>query len=108
MIQQTTVVHIRQVPNAMYIGRSKTKPNHFGNPFSHLDLAHTIKVPDREASITAFQEWLEGNSKWAHIEPDRRAWILENLQSLKGKQLGCFCAPQSCHGDVYVTMLQQS
>ena len=62
-MKKTTVVHIRKVPNARYIGRSKTTANHFGNPFSHLNLAHTIKVPNREASITAFKQWLEGELK---------------------------------------------
>jgi hypothetical protein len=35
-----------------------------------------------------------------------RAWLLANpelfskLPELKGKVLGCWCAPKACHGDI--------
>jgi hypothetical protein len=35
-----------------------------------------------------------------------RAWLLSNLElvkrlpELKGKTLGCWCAPEMCHGDI--------
>ena len=35
-----------------------------------------------------------------------RAWLLANpellekLPELKGKVLGCWCAPEACHGDI--------
>ena len=100
----TSVVHIRK-ENAFYIGRKKGHANHYGNPFSHLTLPNAIKVSSREASITAFREWLEGLEKWSHVEQKRRTWILANMHEFKGQKLGCFCAPKSCHGDVYVSML---
>ena len=26
--------------------------------------------------------------------------LLKAIPELKGKRLGCYCAPQSCHGDI--------
>ena len=108
MKYKTTVVRIREVPKAIYIGRERNRPNHFGNPFSHLNLNHTIKVESRQASIIAFREWLQGDPKWSNVEPDRREWILKNIQRLRGQQLGCFCAPKPCHGDVIAAWLEQT
>lgn len=32
-------------------------------------------------------------------------WISE-LKKLEGKSLGCFCKPESCHGDVLVWLIK--
>jgi len=108
MNTNTTVINIRTNKNGTYIGRKKGVQFHFGNPFSHLNLAHTIKVPNRETSIAAFKQWLDGDPRWVHVEPERRTWILANLHTLKGKRLVCFCAPKGCHGDVYVSLLHRN
>ena len=49
-----------------------------------------------------FELWLKDGTSFNcpdATEP-RRQWILSNIAALKGKKLGCFCAPQRCHGDV--------
>jgi hypothetical protein len=33
--------------------------------------------------------------------------LLDSLDELKGKVLGCWCKPKSCHGDVLVELLEQ-
>jgi hypothetical protein len=33
--------------------------------------------------------------------------LLAQLESLRGKTLGCWCSPQSCHGDVLVELLSR-
>lgn len=33
--------------------------------------------------------------------------LLKDLEELRGKRLGCWCAPGPCHGDVLVELLQQ-
>lgn len=35
----------------------------------------------------------------------RDFWISE-LRKLEGKNLGCFCKPESCHGDVLVWLFE--
>jgi len=88
-----------------YIGR-KDSDEHFGNPFSHKksDIAQ-VKVKTREESIDLFRKWILGE-KNCDIEPDRRLWILDNLERLRGKNLVCFCSPKPCHGDVYLELLE--
>lgn len=67
-------------PTYVYIGR----PSKWGNPFV-IGFHGT-----REEVITRYKAWIQGR-------PDLLAAIpLE----LKGRQLGCWCAPQPCHGDV--------
>lgn len=96
----TTVVNLRFQPYDVYIGRLRGIDEHFGNPFSHVgsSLAR-VRVQTREDAIMAFASWLRGTA-YRDVEPRRRNWILENLHTLTGKRLGCFCAPQPCHGDV--------
>jgi hypothetical protein len=64
----------------VYIGR----PSKWGNPF--------VIGPDgtREDVVRKFEEYLMLNP--VLIEDAKR--------ELKGKDLVCFCAPLSCHGDV--------
>ena len=82
------VVHCKREPYTHYIGR----PGKLGNPFTHLTtktLAET-KVKTREASIERF--------KWYALH---NLDILDAIKQLPADAvLGCWCKPQSCHGDV--------
>ena len=96
----TTVVNIRTDRDKcdVYIGRNHhLKDRHYGNPFV------IGKDGNREEVIEKFREWLEG-SRILYGEQNRRKFILSNLPNLKGKRLGCFCAPRACHGDVLAEM----
>jgi hypothetical protein len=75
----TRVVHCKQEPYDVYIGRGGP----WGNPFV------IGKDGDREEVIRKYREWLG-------TQPD----LMDALPSLKGKVLGCWCAPLPCHGDV--------
>lgn len=63
----------------VYIGR----PSIWGNPF--------VIGPHgtREEVIEKYREWIVR-------QPD----LMAQLPTLKGKFLGCFCAPLPCHGDI--------
>jgi hypothetical protein len=90
-------------PKFAYIGR-RSKGMHFGNPFSHhpRSLA-AVRVRTVARAVAAFEAWLDGREH-QEIEPDRRQWILNNLEQLRNKTLVCFgCQP--CHGHVYVQVL---
>lgn len=64
----------------------------WGNPFK-IDRDH-----DREEVVGLFKEW-------ALHSPDPRAvWIRAHVHELRGKTLGCWCAPALCHGHVLVAM----
>lgn len=78
----TQVVHCKRSSHDVYIGR----PGPWGNPF-------TIgRDGTREDVIRKYDEWI-------HTQPV----LMERARKeLKGKVLGCWCAPQACHGDVLV------
>lgn len=74
----TKVVHCKKETYDVLIDRT-TK---WGNPF-------TIgKDGTRQEVILKHKKWLLNN-------PD----LLNQIGELEGKILGCWCAPQSCHGD---------
>lgn len=81
---KTTVVNRRaRLPYDVYIGR----PGPWGNPFA------IGKDGTRAEVIAKYRVW---------ITSDRRVPVVlrKNLYRLKGKRLGCWCAPAPCHGDV--------
>lgn len=98
----TTVVHVNDGCD-VYCGRRR-HGMHFGNPASHGPGLASVKVGSREQAIQFFDDWLAG--KHPDVEPDRRRWVLDNIPSLKGKRLGCFCRPKTCHCDVLVRLAE--
>jgi len=82
------VVHCKKAPYDVYIGR----PSKWGNPFSHkVGTKAKFLVTTREEAINAYHKWItEGEGKY----------LLKDLHELKGKTLGCWCAPLPCHGNV--------
>lgn len=63
----------------VYIGR----PSKWGNPFV------IGKDGDRAEVLRKYEAWLR-----------TRPELLAALPELRGKVLGCWCAPEPCHGDV--------
>lgn len=85
----------------IYIGRPrKGQPWRFGNPFC------LGSEQERERVIGQFRAWLETGETFGCLDatPERREWILANLDTLRGKRLGCWCAPKRCHGEVLAEM----
>ena len=82
------VVHFKKESYDVYIGR----PSKWGNPFSHKEGTIAMyKVNSREEAVNSYREWItKGEGKY----------LLRYLPELKDKTLGCWCHPQSCHGDV--------
>lgn len=81
------VVHCMRDEYDIYIGRPNPKvKSHdakWGNPFI------IGRDGTREEVIEKYKRWLASQHT-----------LLADLPSLKGKVLGCWCAPQTCHGDV--------
>lgn len=82
----TRVVHNKREPYDVYIGR----PSKWGNPFTLTPGA------DRDAVIARYATWVV-------TQPH----LMAALGELRGKVLGCWCAPKSCHGDVLARLADE-
>jgi hypothetical protein len=84
-------VHCKKEKYDVYIGR----PSKWGNPFTHLKYLprDLTKVKTRAEAVAAYAEWI------LH-QPE----LIVALPELRGKTLGCWCAPSACHGDVLLKM----
>jgi len=72
------VVHCKHQKYDVYCGR----PSIWGNPFV------IGKDGNRTEVIKKHREWLLQNKE-----------LMAKIPELKGKILGCWCSPQSCHCD---------
>lgn len=101
----TTVVNIRKEKCDIYIGRSKGAEMHYGNPFaiSQSSVAKA-KASSLKEALMCFHEWVAGSAH-QEVEPERREWVVRNIETLRGKKIGCFCKPKACHGDIYRVVL---
>jgi hypothetical protein len=75
----TRVVHCKRDRYDVYIGR----PSKWGNPFV------IGRDGTREQVIAKYRAYIL-----------RRPELIAALLELRGKTLGCWCAPQPCHGEV--------
>ena len=100
------VVHCKKARYDVYIGRlpGAASIEHYGNPFTHLDYGKgQVRVASREAAVQAYEDWLAG-TVWQNVAQKQRQWVLAHINELRGKTLGCWCAPLACHGDVLVRL----
>ena len=79
------VVHCKKDPYDVYIGR----PSKWGNPFPLEDESERLDV-------------IEKYARWVSHQPK----LMADLHELRGKVLGCWCAPKPCHGDVLVDLVR--
>ncbi len=101
----TTVVNVRspewevakRAGTAVYVGRACAgfKGSIFGNPWK---VGGSIK---RGKAIYFYRGWAEG--KW--LNGQGKPFPHDQLESLRGKVLGCWCHPEACHADVLVELL---
>ncbi len=75
------VVHCKKAAYDVYIGR----PSKWGNPFV------IGKDGNRDEVIAKYEQYLISNTE-----------LMNALPELKGKILGCWCSPKTCHGDILV------
>lgn len=84
----------------VYIGRAgHGLDGYFGNPVRR---GHQCPVcgavhHDRLATIDCFE-------LYARRRLVEDATYCRKVRALRGERLGCFCAPQACHGDVLVKL----
>lgn len=98
-IKLTRVINIKReikyqseksTPSYEYIGRG----SYWGNPYSMFE-----EGDDRDEVIRKYKYDFDFE-KFPNKEK-------KEVYKLAGKRLGCFCKPQSCHGDVLADFLNQ-
>jgi hypothetical protein len=84
------------VPEVVNVRRNKIgsnaysfvgRPTALGNPYA------ITAVQSRESVLIQHAEWV-----FDHPE------LWEKILALQGRDLGCFCAPERCHADLYLWM----
>ncbi|GAA5666115.1 hypothetical protein Brsp07_04624 [Brucella sp. NBRC 14130] len=85
------VRHVREASREttatqVYIGR----PSKWGNPFV------IGRDGDRDTVIAKYRRWIR-------TKPE----LMASLHELRGRDLVCFCAPQPCHGDVLLALVEE-
>lgn len=81
------IVHCGKDFYDVYCGR----PSQWGNPFL------IGKDGTREEVIEKFEDFIRNNQ-----------YLLSRLHELKGKILGCWCAPKKCHCEVLLKLLKET
>lgn len=77
----------------VYIGRAVNRggwnlpQSKWANPFS-------VKKYGREKALEMYEE---------HVIT---SGLIDDIEELRGKQLGCWCHPEKCHGDVLLQILE--
>ena len=92
---EVKVVHCQKEHYDIYIGRD----SRWGNPFTHLKTNSRAKyiVETRDLAIESYRNYIL-NGEGKHL--------LKNLHELRGKTLGCWCKPKSCHGDILKELVE--
>lgn len=89
-------------PDNVYIGRAgivfidgERFPKHssvFCNPFK------VGRDGSREEVVASYKRYLQ-------IRLEKEPAFVEKIRTLKGKNLGCWCSPDLCHGNVLLEMV---
>ena len=85
-------------PNHVYIGRNMSchvtgaLGSKWGNPF---------KV--KKANKNSLKKCLERYDDHIRKDPD----LFNAVMELEGKELGCWCKPSSCHGDILIKLFKE-
>lgn len=91
----TKLVNLNKEPYDIYIGRGSK----WGCPFTTIKNRPTLAkeiVDSKEEALAKYKEYVLASPE-----------LMEALDELEGKILGCFCKPEKCHGDILLELLGQ-
>jgi hypothetical protein len=91
----TKVVNLKTDSYDVYIGRGSK----WGCPFTIIKDRPTLAkeiVDSKEEALSKYKEYVLATPE-----------LIDNLDELEGKVLGCYCKPEKCHGDVLLELITQ-
>lgn len=94
-IVKPTVVDIRVHRDALYIGRKMASWKLDASAWANPHKLESDNLIERAATVNAYVRTI--------LESDFRT----NLHTLRGKTLGCWCAPRLCHGHALADLVMQ-
>jgi len=81
--------------NIVFIGNRRYPPN--GSPFAN---PFTIKDYGRDGALVRYEQWIR---RELAAKPE----LAEQLLKCRGKRLGCWCAPEPCHGNILLKIIEE-
>jgi hypothetical protein len=84
-----------QSENTIYIGRNMNvyvkgaNKSKWSNPYS-------VKKFGRTKCLEMYEEYIRSNTV-----------LMNSLDELKNRELGCWCYPEPCHGDILIKLLNE-
>jgi hypothetical protein len=81
-------------PSHVYIGRHNA---HVGAPSSKWRNPFTVKTHGLEKALQLYEQ---------HVR--RTPALMKALGELRNRELGCWCAPGKCHGDILLKLLAET
>jgi len=82
------------LPNTLYIGRD-TQRYVAGTKLSKWHNEFSVKEYGRKKCLKMYRDYVLSSD------------LYDCLIELKGKELGCWCKPESCHGDILVELFNE-
>ncbi len=55
-----------------------------------------VKKYGRDKCLELYEEYIRNNKE-----------LYSSLEELEGKELGCWCKPEGCHGDILIKLLNE-
>ena len=110
-IRETTIVNVKKAElkklgysdfsdwnskdYTLYVGRNMTQyiPGAIGSKWCNL---FKVDKHGREGCIQLYEEMIRSNKE-----------LMDSLDELEGKELGCWCKPEGCHGDVLIKLVKE-
>ena len=84
----------KALPNTIYIGRNMSfyvngaTKSKWQNPYS-------VKKYGREQCLVMYKNYIKSGE------------LYNSLDELANKELGCWCKPEKCHGDILMELLKE-
>lgn len=100
MSDKIRVVHCKKEKYDVYIGRpGRANASMYGDPtYGMWGNPFILDIDgNREEVLDKFEKFLRGHPQLLALAKEK----------LKGKVLGCWCAPEKCHGDIYKKIIEE-